>query len=62
MTFVGRREPLALIRRTLAAGAGCVLVEGPAGIGKSRLLTEAARAHHVFTGFADSTSLIAKSS
>src|SRR5690606_20818967 len=47
VTFVGRREPLALIRRTLAAGAGCVLVEGPAGIGKSRLLTEAARAHHV---------------
>ncbi|HLU74795.1 MAG TPA: LuxR C-terminal-related transcriptional regulator [Nonomuraea sp.] len=43
MTFVGRREPLALIRRTLAAGAGCVLVEGPAGIGKSRLLAESAR-------------------
>ncbi|GAA4508350.1 helix-turn-helix transcriptional regulator [Nonomuraea ferruginea] len=43
MTFVGRREALAAISGVLAAGAGCVLVEGPAGIGKTRLLAEAAR-------------------
>ncbi|TXK41219.1 LuxR C-terminal-related transcriptional regulator [Nonomuraea sp. C10] len=43
MTFVGRREALAAISGVLAEGAGCVLVEGPAGIGKTRLLAEAAR-------------------
>lgn len=45
--LVDRARETALLRRVVddvAAGAsGCVLVEGPAGIGKSRLLVEAAR-------------------
>lgn len=45
--LVDRVRETAVLRRVageLAAGtAGCVLIEGPAGIGKSRLLLEAAR-------------------
>ncbi|MEV6031001.1 AAA family ATPase [Nonomuraea sp. NPDC052116] len=39
---VGRTDALGIVGRVLAAGSGCVVVEGPAGIGKSRLLEEAA--------------------
>ncbi|MFI7226632.1 ATP-binding protein [Nonomuraea angiospora] len=39
---VGRTDALEIVGGVLAAGSGCVVVEGPAGIGKSRLLEEAA--------------------
>ncbi|MFC4007151.1 ATP-binding protein [Nonomuraea purpurea] len=39
--LVGRKEALGAVEGVLAAGAGCVVVEGPAGIGKSRLLEAA---------------------
>ena len=43
-TGPGRRRSCGAWWTTLAAGtSGCVLVEGPAGIGKSRLLVEAVR-------------------
>ncbi|WP_188193405.1 AAA family ATPase [Nonomuraea sp. SYSU D8015] len=42
MTLVGREGALEVVGRVLTAGSGCVVVEGPAGIGKSRLLEEAA--------------------
>ncbi|MEV0612299.1 AAA family ATPase [Nonomuraea sp. NPDC050404] len=38
---MGRKDVLAAIAATLPAG--CVVVEGPAGIGKSRVLEEAGR-------------------
>ncbi|MFI6737462.1 ATP-binding protein [Nonomuraea sp. NPDC050451] len=41
--LVGRKDALGVVGGVLAAGSGCVVVEGPAGIGKSRLLEEAAR-------------------
>ncbi len=45
--LVDRDREVAALRRTVtevvAGAAGCVLVEGPAGIGKSRLLAETAR-------------------
>ncbi|MGV9378598.1 ATP-binding protein [Nonomuraea sp. NPDC003707] len=40
--LVGRTDALGVVGGVLAAGSGCVVVEGPAGIGKSRLLEEAA--------------------
>ncbi|WP_345146435.1 ATP-binding protein [Nonomuraea rubra] len=42
MTLVGRQDALAAVSEVVLGGAGCVVVEGPAGIGKSRLLEEAA--------------------
>ncbi|MFI7640065.1 AAA family ATPase [Nonomuraea sp. NPDC049400] len=42
MTLVGRTDALGALDEVLLAGSGCVVVEGPAGIGKSRLLEEAA--------------------
>ncbi|MEV0236708.1 AAA family ATPase [Nonomuraea sp. NPDC050786] len=42
MTLVGRTDALRVVEEVLEAAAGCVVVEGPAGIGKSRLLEEAA--------------------
>ncbi|MFC5257692.1 LuxR C-terminal-related transcriptional regulator [Streptomyces cinereospinus] len=41
--FTGREEELALVRRSLAAGRPGIVVTGPAGCGKSRLVTEAVR-------------------
>jgi predicted ATPase len=38
--LVGRDDELAAVTRTLAGGAAVVLIEGEAGIGKSRLLAE----------------------
>ncbi|MEV5502032.1 LuxR C-terminal-related transcriptional regulator [Nonomuraea fuscirosea] len=43
MSFVGRRDALRAVGAVLAAGAGCVVVEGPSGIGKSRLVAEVVR-------------------
>ncbi|MEV0166106.1 helix-turn-helix transcriptional regulator [Nonomuraea fuscirosea] len=43
VSFVGRRDALRAVGAVLAAGAGCVVVEGPSGIGKSRLVAEAVR-------------------
>ncbi|GGI99179.1 LuxR family transcriptional regulator AbsR2 [Streptomyces brasiliensis] len=41
--FTGRDEELALIRRSLAAGRHGIVVTGPVGCGKTRLVTEAVR-------------------
>ncbi|MFJ3207282.1 LuxR family transcriptional regulator AbsR2 [Streptomyces flaveolus] len=41
--FTGRADELELVRRTLAAGRGGIVVTGPAGCGKTRLVTEAVR-------------------
>ncbi|WP_206671154.1 LuxR family transcriptional regulator [Streptomyces sp. CB01881] len=41
--FVGRRQELAVLVRAMVRPPGVVLVEGEAGIGKSRLVAEAAR-------------------
>ena len=41
--FTGREEELELIRRSLTAGRHGIVVTGPAGCGKSRLVTEAVR-------------------
>ncbi|WP_217145873.1 LuxR C-terminal-related transcriptional regulator [Streptomyces sp. AC627_RSS907] len=41
--FTGRADELELVRRSLAAGRNGVVVTGPAGCGKSRLVTEAVR-------------------
>lgn len=41
--FTGREEELELIRRSLTAGRHGIVVTGPAGCGKTRLVTEAAR-------------------
>ncbi|WP_189231535.1 LuxR family transcriptional regulator AbsR2 [Streptomyces flaveolus] len=41
--FTGRADELDLVRRSLAAGRGGIVVTGPAGRGKTRLVTEAVR-------------------
>ncbi len=41
--FTGRADELELVRRSLTAGRGGIVVTGPAGRGKSRLVTEAVR-------------------
>ncbi|MFJ8193787.1 LuxR C-terminal-related transcriptional regulator [Streptomyces sp. NPDC096094] len=41
--FTGRTDELDLVRRSLAAGRGGIVVTGPAGCGKTRLVTEAVR-------------------
>jgi hypothetical protein len=41
--FTGRADELELVRRSLAAGRGGLVVTGPAGSGKTRLVTEAVR-------------------
>lgn len=41
--FTGRTDELELVRRSVAAGRGGLVVTGPAGCGKTRLLTEAVR-------------------
>src|SRR5215472_3197969 len=47
VSLVGRDRSLAALRQALATACagqvGCVIVEGPAGIGKTRMLGEAAR-------------------
>lgn len=41
--FTGRTDELELVRRSVAAGRGGLVVTGPAGCGKTRLLMEAVR-------------------
>jgi DNA-binding CsgD family transcriptional regulator len=41
--FTGRADELELVRRSVAAGRGGLVVTGPAGAGKTRLVTEAVR-------------------
>ncbi|MGX1134759.1 DNA-binding NarL/FixJ family response regulator [Streptomyces glaucescens] len=41
--FTGREEELELVRRSLTAGRHGIVVTGPAGAGKTRLVTEALR-------------------
>nr|WP_253195481.1 LuxR C-terminal-related transcriptional regulator [Streptomyces sp. JHA26] len=41
--FTGRADERELVRRSLAAGRGGIVVTGPAGCGKTRLVTEAVR-------------------
>ncbi|MER6853791.1 ATP-binding protein, partial [Streptomyces flaveolus] len=41
--FTGRADELELVRRALSAGRGGIVVTGPAGCGKTRLVTEAVR-------------------
>ncbi|MGW8065372.1 LuxR family transcriptional regulator AbsR2 [Streptomyces ziwulingensis] len=41
--FTGRTDELELVRRTLTAGRNGIVVTGPAGCGKTRLVTEAVR-------------------
>jgi DNA-binding NarL/FixJ family response regulator len=41
--FTGREDELELVRRSLAAGRHGIVVTGPAGTGKTRLVTEAVR-------------------
>jgi DNA-binding CsgD family transcriptional regulator len=41
--FTGREGELDLVRRSLAAGRHGIVITGPAGCGKTRLVTEAAR-------------------
>lgn len=41
--FTGRADELGLVRRSVAAGRGGLVVTGPAGAGKTRLVTEAVR-------------------
>ena len=41
--FTGREDELELVRRSLAAGWPGIVVTGPAGVGKTRLVTEAVR-------------------
>jgi tetratricopeptide (TPR) repeat protein len=46
--IAGRRDELAAVRRHLESGAGLLLVTGEAGIGKTTLVTAAARTTDVF--------------
>ncbi|WLW52465.1 helix-turn-helix transcriptional regulator [Streptomyces sp. YU58] len=60
--LTGRQQQLAVLSEALAAlrdgRGGCLIVEGPAGIGKSRLLTEAmARARLLGLATAEATSV-----
>ncbi|EGX57020.1 regulatory protein [Streptomyces zinciresistens K42] len=41
--FTGRGDELALVRGALSSGRGGIVLTGPAGFGKSRLVTEAVR-------------------
>ncbi|MFH8440597.1 LuxR C-terminal-related transcriptional regulator [Streptomyces sp. NPDC018026] len=41
--FTGRADALELVRRSVAGGRGGLVVTGPAGAGKTRLVTEAVR-------------------
>ncbi|MFJ6688479.1 LuxR C-terminal-related transcriptional regulator [Streptomyces sp. NPDC091294] len=41
--FTGRADELELVRRSVASGRGGLVVTGPAGAGKTRLVTEAVR-------------------
>jgi DNA-binding CsgD family transcriptional regulator len=41
--FTGREDELELVRRALSAGRGGIVVTGPAGCGKTRLVDEAVR-------------------
>ncbi|WP_369180035.1 LuxR family transcriptional regulator AbsR2 [Streptomyces mutabilis] len=41
--FTGRADELELVRRSVTAGRGGIVVTGPAGCGKTRLVTEAVR-------------------
>ncbi|MEU3732235.1 LuxR C-terminal-related transcriptional regulator [Streptomyces sp. NPDC033538] len=41
--FTGRGDELELVRRSVTAGRGGIVVTGPAGCGKTRLVTEAVR-------------------
>ncbi|MFD5711199.1 LuxR C-terminal-related transcriptional regulator [Streptomyces pharetrae] len=41
--FTGREDELELVRRSIAAGRPGIVVTGPAGVGKTRLVTEAVR-------------------
>ncbi|MBZ9640247.1 LuxR C-terminal-related transcriptional regulator [Streptomyces sp. PSKA30] len=41
--FAGREDELELVRRSLTAGRNGIVVTGPAGCGKTRLVTEAVR-------------------
>ncbi|WP_385636941.1 LuxR C-terminal-related transcriptional regulator [Streptomyces sp. SudanB5_2050] len=41
--FTGRTDELELVRRSVTAGRGGIVVTGPAGCGKTRLVTEAVR-------------------
>ncbi|MEU6349089.1 ATP-binding protein, partial [Streptomyces sp. NPDC047072] len=41
--FTGREDELALVRRSVTGGRGGIVVTGPAGRGKTRLVTEAVR-------------------
>jgi type II secretory ATPase GspE/PulE/Tfp pilus assembly ATPase PilB-like protein len=43
VTLVGRQDALRAVDDVLGAASGCLVVEGPAGIGKSRLLEEAVK-------------------
>ncbi|MFI7612303.1 helix-turn-helix transcriptional regulator [Nonomuraea terrae] len=60
MDLVGRRHALSAVAEMLAAGSGALVAEGPAGIGKSLLLQEAAglaRARGMTVAYARATEL-----
>ncbi|TDD32983.1 ATP-binding protein, partial [Nonomuraea terrae] len=60
MDLVGRRHALSAVAEVLEAGSGALVAEGPAGIGKSRLLQEAAglaRARGMTVAYARATEL-----
>ncbi|MEV4556363.1 AAA family ATPase [Kitasatospora sp. NPDC049285] len=49
--FVGRERELERLRAEFGAAPAVVLVEGPAGVGKSRLLAEALAGERALTGY-----------